>query len=226
MNLGLSNIANMYYKRYANQQNKTVSQNSSVDFSGTLSAKRAENMAQAAEETSTSKVDAYTKYLKSRFGNVMIQDVGKDQKSMDALGTNTSGHNNVVIAPNILEKMATDPKKAAYYENKIQIGLDGFQKCQAELSLMGHEIHSYGVVVHSDGTVHTYVCGDLKPEVRAKIEAKIKVEQEEKAKRKQHYLELSQEATEKRRIEIKILGERQTMKETINNRITNSKVSP
>ena len=172
-------------------------------------------MTQSTEETVTSKVDTYTKYLKSRYGNVMIQDVGKDQKSMDSLGASTSGYNNVVIAPNILEKMANDPKKSAYYENKIQMGLDGFSKCQAQLSALGHEIYSYGVVVHSDGTVYTYVCGDLKPEVRAKIEAKIKAEQEEKAKRKQHYLELSQEATEKRRTEIKILGERQTMKETI-----------
>ena len=228
MNLGLSDIANMYYQRYANQQNKTVNQNNSIDFSSTLSAKKAENMSmlQATEETTASKVDTYTEYLKSRYGNVMIQDVGKDQKSMDALGANTSGYNNVVIAPNILEKMADDPKKAAYYENKIQMGLDNFPKCQAQLSAAGFEIYSYGVVVHSDGTVYTYVCGDLKPEVRAKIEAKIKAEQEEKAKRKQHYLELSQEAAEKRRTEIKILDEKQAMKESVKSQIADSKVSP
>ena len=228
MNLGLSNIANMYYQRYINQQNKTISQNNGIDFSSTLSAKKAENMnmAQATEETVTSKIDTYTEYLKSRYGNVMIQDVGKDQRSMDTLGANTAGHNNVVIAPNILEQMANDPRKAAYYENKIQMGLDDFPKCQAQLSAMGHEIYSYGVVVHSDGTVYTYVCGDLKPEVRAKIEAKIKAEQEEKAKRKQYYLELSEEAAEKRRTEIKTLSEKQDMEEAIKNRITDSKVSP
>ena len=227
MDLGLSNIANMYYQRYANQQNKTVSQNNSIDFSSTLSAKKSENisMVQATEETSTSKIDTYTEYLKSRYGNVMIQDVGKGQRSMDTLGANTAGHNNVVIAPNILEQMANDPRKAAYYENKIQMGLDNFPKCQAQLSAMGHEIYSYGVVVHSDGTVYTYVCGDLKPEVRAKIEAKIKAEQEEKAKRKQYYLELSEKAAEKRRTEIKILSEKQDMEEAIKNRITDSKVS-
>jgi len=227
MSLGLYNIANLYYQRYANQQNKAANRNDNIDFSSVLSAKKAENMgtAQAAEETGISKVDAYTDYLKSRYGNVMIQDVGKDQKSMDALGASTAGYNNVVIAPNILEKMANDPKKAAYYENKIQMGLDNFPKCQAELSAMGHEIHSYGVVVHSDGTVYTYVCGDLKPEVRAKIEAKVKAEQEEKAKRKQHYLELSKEAAEKRRTEMKIYNEKQIMKEAIKNQI-NLKVSP
>jgi len=228
MSLGLSNVVNLYYKRYVNQQNKAVNHNNSIDFSSTLSARKAENMsmAQATEETGTSKVDAYTEYLKSRYGNVMIQDVGKDQKSMDALGASTFGHNNVVIAPNILEKMANNPKKAAYYENKIQMGLDNYPKCQAQLSAMGHEIYSYGVVVHSDGTVYTYVCGDLKPEVRAKIEAKVKAEQEEKAKRKQHYLELSEEAAEKRRTEMKISNAKQTMEEAVKSRITDSKVSP
>lgn len=228
MNLGLSNIANMYYKGYANQQNKTVNRNNSVDFSSTLSVKKAESrgMTQVTEETSTSKIDAYTEYLKLRYGNVMIQDIGKDQKSMDSLGANTSGYNNVVIAPNILEKMANDPKKAAYYENKIQMGLDNFPKCQAQLSAMGHEVYSYGVVVHSDGTVYTYVCGDLKPEVRAKIEAKIKEEDAAKTKKKEQYQNLSEEASEKRRTEIKILQEKQIMRELIKSQITDSKAVP
>lgn len=50
-------------------------------------------------------------------------------------------------------------------------------------------------VIHPDGTVTHYISGDLKPEERAKIEAKIKAEKEEKAKRRQEYLELSQEAS-------------------------------
>lgn len=226
MNFGLLNVKNMYFQRYANQQTKTKNQNSKIDFKSTLSAKNAKIM-QAAEDTGILKTDAYIEYLKSRYGaNVMVKDVGKDQKSMDSLGANTAGYNNVVIAPNILEKMVNDPKKAAYFENKIQQGLGGFQKCQAELSALGHEIYSYGVVVHPDGTVHTYVCGDLKPKVRAKIEAKIKAEQEEKAKRKQRYLELSEETAEERRKEIKILNEKQVMEETLKSRITDRKAFP
>jgi len=219
MDLGLYNIANIYYQRYFNEQNKTVNQNNSTDFSSILSAKRAENIStvQATEETDTSKVEEYTEYLKLRYRNVIIQDVGKDQKSMDTLGANTAGYNNVVIAANILEKMANDPQKAAYYENKIQMGLNNFPKCQAQLSAMGHEVYSYGVVVHSDGTVYTYVCGDLKPEVRAKIEAKIKAEQEEKTKRKQHYLELSEEAAEKRKQQMEINYKKQNMMKLLSN---------
>ncbi len=70
------------------------------------------------QKTGTSKVDAYTEYLKSKYGNVRIQSVGKDQQSLDRIGKSMSG-SDVVIAPNILEQMANDPEKAAYYEGKI-----------------------------------------------------------------------------------------------------------
>ena len=43
--------------------------------------------------------------------------------------------------------------------------------------MMGHEVHSYAVGIDENGVVHEYVTGDLKLEMRAKIEAKIKAEQ-------------------------------------------------
>ncbi|MDE7423110.1 MAG: hypothetical protein K2N51_05385 [Lachnospiraceae bacterium] len=168
------------------------------------------------QETSASKVDAYTEYLKQRYGaGVSIQNVGKDQRSMDNIGAGTAGTGNVVIASNILEQMANDPEKAAYYEGKIQNYFNSVPRYQAELSVMGHEIHSSGIVIHPDGTVTHYISGDLKPEVRAKIEAKIKAEDEEKAKRKRRYQELSREAAEKRKLEMEIAYKRQSMTEFI-----------
>ncbi len=86
---------------------------------------------------------------------------------------------------------------------------------QAELSAMGHEIHSSGIVIHPDGTVTHYISGDLKPEVRAKIEAKMKAEDEEKAKRKRRYQELSKEAAEKRKLEMELAYKRQNMTELL-----------
>ena len=53
----------------------------------------------------TSRVDAYTEYLRSKYGNVRIQNVGKDQQSLDKIGKSMSG-SDVVIAPNMLEQMA------------------------------------------------------------------------------------------------------------------------
>ena len=83
-------------------------------------------------ETGASKVDAYTEYLKQKYGaGVSIQNVGKDQRSMDNIGAGTTGTGNVVIASNILEQMANDPEKAAYYEKKIQEYFDSLPQTEA-----------------------------------------------------------------------------------------------
>ena len=170
-------------------------------------------------EAGASTVDTYTEYLKQKYGaGVSIQNVGKDQSSIDRIGAGTAGTGNVVIASNILEQMANDPEKAAYYEGKIQNYFNSVPRYQAELSAMGHEIHSSGIVIHPDGTVTHYISGDLKPEVRAKIEAKMKAEDEEKAKRKKRYQELSQEAAEKRKLEMEIAYKRRSMTELIANK--------
>lgn len=146
-------------------------------------------------------LEEYQEYLRRRYGNVLVRNVGSDQKSMDRLGAETAGMGNVVIAPNILQEMAEDPEKAAYYEGKIQAYYDSLPRMKAELSMMGHEIHSSGVVIHKDGTVTYYVSGDLKPEVRARIEARMKEEAEEKAKRRKYYMKLGEEAAQRRRDE-------------------------
>lgn len=182
----VGNVLGMAYQ-YANRTQKTTA--SGTSFTESL---------QGAAQTGATGVEEYTEYLKSKYGNVMVQSVGRDQNSIDAIGAGTAGTGNIVIAPNILEEMANNSEKAAYYEEKIQYFLDSVPRYQAELSAMGHEIHSSGIVVHPDGTVTHYISGDLKPEEKAKIDAQIKAEQEEKAKRKKQYQERSQEAAEER----------------------------
>lgn len=182
----VGNVLGMAYQ-YANRTQKTTA--SGTSFTESL---------QGAAQTGATGVEEYTEYLKSKYGNVMVQSVGRDQNSIDAIGAGTAGTGNIVIAPNILEEMANNSEKAAYYEEKIQYFLDSLPRYAAELSAMGHEIHSSGIVVHPDGTVTHYISGDLKPEEKAKIDAQIKAEQEEKAKRKKQYQERSQEAAEER----------------------------
>lgn len=194
--------------QYANRTQKT----------GTSGVSFTEQLQKTGEAADTSKVEAYRKYLEQKYGPVTVKDVGKDQRSIDAVGSSTSGYNNVVIAPNILEQMANNPEKAVYYESKIQAGLNNFPKVQAQLSAAGFEIYSYGVGIEADGTVYTYTCGDLKPEVRAKIEAQIKAEQEERAKRKKQYQELSEEAAEKRKMEMEIANKQRSMIEFVANK--------
>lgn len=170
--------------RYADQAQKTAGKGAC--FLGLLQ--------NTGEDAKGFCAEAYQDYLKYKFGNVMVQDVGKDQKSMDRLGADTFGTGNVVIAPNILGQMAKDPQKAAYYERQIEHYFDSVPLCKAQLSMVGHEIHSSGIVIHPDGTVTTYVSGDLKPEERARIEAQIRAEDEEKAERKRAYKALREEA--------------------------------
>jgi len=170
-----------------------------------------EQLKKSGEMESSSKVESYQKYLEQKYGKVSIQNVGKDQKSIDNIGAGTAGTGNVVIAPNIMEEMASNPEKAAYYEGKIQNYFDSLPRYQAELSVMGHEIHSSGIVIHPDGTVTHYISGDLKPEVRAKIEAKMKAEDEAKAKRKRQYQERSEKAAEERKQQMELLYKKQSM---------------
>lgn len=139
---------------------------------------------QSAAEADASRLDAYRKHLEERFGKIMVQNVGKDQRSMDTLGYGTFGAGNVVIAPNILREMANDPKKAAYYEQRIQEHFDNLPQTRAFLAAMGHRMISSGVVIHPDGTVTYYLCGEESPETRARVEAENKEKEEKKAKRR------------------------------------------
>ncbi len=54
-----------------------------VDITGTSFINQ---LKKSGETESTSRVDAYTEYLQSKYGNVRIQNVGKDQQSLDRIG--------------------------------------------------------------------------------------------------------------------------------------------
>lgn len=110
------------------------------------------------ETAETSQVNAYLEHLKQKYGRVTIESVGKDQASLERAGRRMCG-NDVVIAPNILKEMASDPKKAAYYEQEIdRFFTDIIPKGKAFAASIGLTFEPCGVVVHEDGTV-TYICG-------------------------------------------------------------------
>lgn len=196
-------------QQYANRTQKTSA--NKANFT--------EQLQKTGEAAETSKVDAYQKYLEQKYGPIMVRSVGSDQKSMDALGTGTYGMNNIAIAPNILEEMANNPEKAAHYEKIIDDFFASQPMVKAQMAAGGFEIQSYGVVIHPDGTANYYVCGDVSPEKKAKIEAQMKAEDEEKAKHKQQYREQSEKAAEKRKMEMEIAYKRQTMEEMLASRV-------
>lgn len=184
---GLGGVANAY--SYANQiRNKQVA---SSGFANSLK-----------EATSTdSRVEAYKNSLQSKFGcPITVASVGKDQNSMDRFAGGTSGSGNVAIAPNILEQMANDPEKAAYYEKKISDYFNyGVPKTDSFMAMIGHRKTSEGLVIHEDGTVTHYLSGEESPEKIAKFEAEQKAKREKKAKQRQESIERSQEAADERR---------------------------
>jgi len=105
----------------------------------------------------SAKVDTYMEHLQKKYGRVTVESVGKDEASLQKVGGHMSG-NDVVIAPNILEDMAQDPKKAAYYEQKIDNFFAATPRLKAHFAAQGLTYEPCGVVIHEDGSV-TYICG-------------------------------------------------------------------
>ena len=192
--------------QYANKTQKTGT--SGVSFTEQL---------QKTGEAGASKVDAYTEYLRSKYGNVSIQSVGKDQASLDRVGKSMSG-NDVVIAPNIVEQMANDPKKAAYYEGKIDDFFNAIPMLTASFAAKGLVYEPGGVVVHEDGSV-TYIggCSDSPERVREVNEIN-KAKREKEAAQRKASLERSQKEADVRRQQIEIAYKKQIMAEAFANR--------
>ena len=189
MNLGnIAGIMQMAYQTTNPTQRTSVNSNNFID---SLNEAKGANM---------SKADAYTEHLRSKYGNVSIRSVGKDQASLERVGRGMSG-SDVIIAPNILEQMATDPEKAAYYESKIDDYFNIFiPEDTAMFAAKGLVYEPGGVVIHEDGTV-TYIggCSDS-PERVAEVQAENKAKREEEAKRREESLERSREAVEERKL--------------------------
>ncbi len=150
-------------------------------------------VSQVAEPESFADSDAYARRLEAKFGmRVTVKDFNKDQESMDALGRSMSG-SDLVIAPNILDEMATNRDKAQYFEEKIQYWFESIPKWKAESAAMGLTYEPCGVAIHEDGTVYYIGGGTETPERKAQIEAAQKAQREKKCKRRQAQREYIQQ---------------------------------
>ena len=165
----------------------------------------------------TSRADAYTEYLRSKYGNVRIQNVGKDQQSLDKIGKSMSG-SDVVIAPNILEQMANDTKKAVYYEGKIDDFFNATPMLKASFAAQGLDYQPCGVVIHEDGSV-TYIggCADS-PERVAEVNVINKAKREKEAAQRKANMERSREAAEEQKRQMDIAYQKKSMAEFFANR--------
>ena len=208
--LGVNSIlAGMY--QYANRTQKTTTSGTSFT----------EQLQKTGEASNTSNVDTYTEYLRSKYGNVRIQSVGKDQQSLDRIGKSMSG-SDVVIAPNILEQMANDPEKASYYEQKIDDFFDDIPILTASFASKGLVYEPGGVVVHEDGSV-TYICGcSDSPERVREVNEINKAKREKEAAQRKENLERSREAAEERQQQIEVAYKKQSIAEALASRTMES----
>lgn len=172
-----------------------------------------------AEQSETEQIEAYRRYLQLKYGNVKIQSIGKDQKSLEQIGKKMSG-NDVFIAPNILGEMANDPEKAAYYEQKIDYFFkEIIPRETAVCAAKGLVFEPGGVVVHEDGSV-TYICGcSDSPERVAEVNAINKAKREKQAKQRKDSLERSQEAARQRKHMMELYYRRHNKAEIVANHL-------
>ena len=145
------------------------------------------------------KTEAYTEYLRRKYGTVTIQSVGRDPESLQRAAGNMSGHD-VIIAPNILSKMAGDIQTALYYERKIDYFFDTIIPQEtARCAAMGLVFEPCGVVVHEDGSV-TYICGcSDSPERVAKVNAINRDRDKKRAAQRELYQQQAAQAALARR---------------------------
>ena len=172
---------------------------------------------EVSETDEKSNVDAYLEHLKKKYGRVTIESIGKDQASLEKVGKRMSG-NDVVIAPNILEEMADDPKKAAYYEQKIDYFFtDVIPNGKAFAASMGLTFEPCGVVVHEDGTV-TYICGGGDSPERVAEVNRINAEKaKKKAEQQRQYQEQAAAAAAQRRAMWERTAETEALEKTFSN---------
>lgn len=188
--MNIASMAAVYSAMYQNTAKVQNTETNKTSFSQQL-----QNVGSAGK----TEIDAYTEYLKSKYGNVSIQSIGKDQASLDRVGRGMSG-SDVIIAPNILEQMATNSEKAAYYEEKIDYYFNTIiPRDTLACASKGLVFEPAGVVVHEDGTV-TYIsgCSDS-PERVAEVLAIRKAKQEKQAEQRENQLERSREAAEEQK---------------------------
>lgn len=192
---------------YALQQNNinrnTPADTSIVGFKNTLSQAALDQTSAVAistTNTNTPDVNSYLSQLQSKFGTkVSVQDMGYSKANINHIGSSTSGTGNVIIASNILEKMASDPQARQHYEQKIQAHFDTNGEANAFMAMRGRRIVSRGVIIHPNGEVTYYCSSDYTPEEKARLEKAMKEEDEAKAKKRAEEKRLNEIALNKHR---------------------------
>lgn len=140
----------------------------------------------------------YILHLKEKYGSVKVKSVGKTQAELDAVGK-AMGGSDVIIAPNMIEKMAANPELANAYETKIDAFFADEPRMQRIFAAKGLTYEVCGAVIHEDGTL-TLICGGGdSPERVAEVNRINRERDEARALARKLYFQQSRQASQQRR---------------------------
>lgn len=96
----------------------------------------------------------YLKKLKDKYPDMdfIISDYSSDEEA-DSLLAKGKGKYNVLITPDLLERMAADESVAAEYEGKIEQSVQDIETVKEELGEDADMIKSFNITVSADGEV-------------------------------------------------------------------------
>lgn len=123
-----------------------------TDFSAGLRDKMTVSSSSTQKLSSTAQ--SYLERLKNKYGNMdfIIADYDTDEEA-DSLLAGGKGEYNVLITPDLLEKMAADESVAAQYEGVIESSVSDIKTARSELGEDADMVESFGITLNSDGTV-------------------------------------------------------------------------
>lgn len=96
----------------------------------------------------------YLKKLKEKYPDMdfIVSDYSSDEEA-DSLLAKGKGKYNVLITPDLLERMAADESVAAEYEGKIEQSVQDIETVKEELGEDADMIKSFNITVSADGEV-------------------------------------------------------------------------
>ncbi len=130
-----------------------------TDYTNTYAADRANG-----SSTLNGDSRAYLNSLKEKYPdvNITVADF-KNGKQEDAYMFGSSGGNNIVIASNIIEQMASDPAAAAKYEKYIAEVPESAKIMKDGIEAHGNEMVACGTAIDKNGKVTYWSISRHKP---------------------------------------------------------------
>lgn len=137
---------------YSGKTDEKTKNTDQADFSETLRDKMTIGTSNTQKLSSTAQ--SYLERLKNKYGNMdfIIADYDTDEEA-DELLANGKGEYNVLITPDLLEKMAADESVAAEYEGVIESSVNDIKTARNELGEDADMIDKFSITLNSDGTV-------------------------------------------------------------------------